>query len=73
MIKVTYGTTVDRNEAVVSSSTTIKAFCQDHDIDYSVSVPYLDGRPVNDMNKTFAECGITEECRLISVVKATNS
>ena len=73
MIKVTYGTTTQKSEAVVSSSTIIRDFCDEHNIDYGTATPFLDGKSVSDINKTFAECGVTEKCLLLSVTKSVNA
>ena len=44
-------------------------------MDYSRGTMHMDGSSLNpgDLDKTFAELGITEKCFLLNVVKADNA
>lgn len=72
MIKVTVGTNTRRTSVIVEPTATLRSVLEDQDIDYSTGTLHLDGSTVTpgQLDKTFAELGITEKCFLISVVKA---
>lgn len=72
MIKVTVGNNLNRKAVMVDPSTTVKAVLDDNNIDYSRGGIHLDGLAISggDLNKSFAEHGISDDCILISVVKA---
>lgn len=72
MIRVTVGTNTNYKQVIVDPSTTLKEVLDGQHINYSVGGIHLDGLSVagGELNKTFAEHGITESCFLISVVKA---
>lgn len=72
MIKVTVGTNTRRTSVIVEPVRTLRSVLEDQDIDYSTGTLHLDGSTVTpgQLDKTFAELGITEKCFLISVVKA---
>jgi glutaminase len=74
-IQVTIGTNLNRNKIVVPDTETIRNTLEANDIDYSVATVNLDGASLKagDMDKTFAELGITEKCYLCAVVKAENA
>lgn len=71
MIKVTIGTNTNRKEVIVDPSRTLKSVLDENGIDYSRGGIHLDGLSIAgaDLNKTFTEHGIVEDCILISVVK----
>jgi hypothetical protein len=71
MIKVTIGTNTNRKEAIVDPSRTLKSVLDEYNIDYSRGGIHLDGLSIAgaDLNKSFTEHGIKEDCILISVVK----
>lgn len=75
MIKVYYGNNVKRDSETTTPGTTIKAFLDSVDFNYSSGVMSLDGSTLNpgDINKTFEEMGVTDKCYLINVVKADNA
>lgn len=76
MIKVNFSSNVKRIAPTVDeNTTTIRQFLEENEIDYSRAITSLDGCPLQagDMDKTFAEFGITEKCLLTSVVKADNA
>ena len=75
MIKVTIGNNLKRESVIVDATTTPRAVLEDHGIDYTRGVMHLDGATLQpgDIDKTFADLGITEKCYLLNVVKADNA
>lgn len=75
MVKVTLGNNVKRETVIIDANTTLRAALEAHGVDYSRGVMHLDGSTLNpgDMDKTFAQLGITEKCFLLNVVKADNA
>lgn len=75
MISVTVGTNTDRRRITVDPSMTIRQVLDEQGVNYSVANVHLDGvsLQLGDMDKTFADLGITESCFLIAVVKADNA
>ena len=75
MIKVTMGNNVKRKDVILDANTTLREALEDADIDYTRGVMNLDGSPLSpgDLDKTFADFGITEKCYLLNVVKADNA
>lgn len=75
MIKVVVGNNVTRDTVIVDSATTLRTVLEDSNIDYTKGVMHLDGSSLNpgDLDKTFAQFGITEKCFLLNVVKADNA
>jgi hypothetical protein len=75
MIKVTIGNNVKRSGEILDENTTLREALEDAGIDYTVGVMNLDGSALNpgDLDKTFADFGITEKCYLLNVVKADNA
>lgn len=75
MIKITVGNNMKRTNKIVDENTTLRAVLEEADIDYTRGVMHLDGSSLNpgDLDKTFANFGITEKCFLLNVVKADNA
>lgn len=75
MIRVTIGTNTNRKAVNVDPNRTIKSVLDENDVNYITGTLHLDGATLQpgEINKTFAEFGITESCYLISVVKADNA
>lgn len=75
IIKVTIGTNTERKTVTIDNSTTIKSVLADNNVSHSSCVVHLDGIPLNvaELNSTFADLNITEECSLLAVVKASNA
>jgi hypothetical protein len=75
MIKVTIGNNVKREAVIIDKNTTLRAALEDNGVDYTRGVMHLDGSSLNpgDLDKTFADFGITEKCYLLNVVKADNA
>jgi len=75
MIKVTIGNNVKRNSHILDKDTTLREALELEGIDYNKGIMNLDGSTLNpgDIDKTFADFGITEKCYLLNVVKADNA
>ena len=75
MIKVTMGNNVKRKTEILDETTTLREALEDAEIDYTTGIMNLDGSTLNpgDLDKTFADFGITERCYLLNVVKADNA
>jgi hypothetical protein len=74
MIKVIYGNNVSKEEDIVEAATVIFNFCTSHNIDLSSGEMHLNGAALlpGDINKTFADFGVTETCYLLNVAKGDN-
>jgi len=72
MIKVTIGTNTNRKSIMVNPASTVKEVLSENGIDYAAGGIHLDGLSISGeaLNKSFSEHGITDDCMLISVVKA---
>lgn len=75
MIKVTIGNNVKRTTEILDASTTLRDALEGAEIDCTVGMMNLDGSTLSpgDLDKTFADFGITEKCYLLNVVKADNA
>ena len=75
MIKVTMGNNVKRISEILDENTTLRAALEGAGIDYTTGIMNLDGSTIawDDLDKTFADFGITEKCYLLNVVKADNA
>ena len=75
MIKVTIGNNVSRSSVIIDENTTLRKALEDSNIDYTIGMTSLDGSTLapGDLDKTFADFGITEKCYLLNVVKADNA
>ena len=75
MIKVTIGNNVKREAVIIDKNTTLRAALEDNGVDYTRGVMHLDGSSLNpgDLDKTFADFGITEKCYLLNFVNADNA
>lgn len=75
MIKVTIGSNARREQVIIDENTTLRDALEQNEVDYTTGVMHLDGAPLRpgDLDKTFAEHGITEKCWLLGVVKADNA
>lgn len=72
MIKVRVGHNLDNKTVIVDASRTLKSVLEENEVDYSKGNIHLDGATLKagDINKTFADFGVTEKCSLIVVVKS---
>lgn len=75
MIRITVGNNLSRNSVIVEETTTLRKVLEDAGIDYTIGMTSLDGSTLapGDLDKTFADFGITEKCYLLNVVKADNA
>ncbi len=75
MIKVIVGNNVERKSDIVEPTKTLRQVLEENEIDYTRGVMHLDGSSLNpgDLDKTFADFGISEKCFLLNVVKADNA
>lgn len=75
MIKVTIGNNLKRENVIIDENTTLRSALETSGVDYTRGVMHLDGSSLqpDDLDKTFADFGITEKCFLLNVVKADNA
>jgi hypothetical protein len=75
MIKVTIGNNVKRKTEILDENTTLREALEEAEIDYTRGIMNLDGSTLDpgDLDRTFADFGITEKCYLLNVVKADNA
>lgn len=75
MIKVFVGNNMKRTPVMVTEGTTLRKVFEDAQIDYSLGMNSLDGATLRpgDLDKTFADMGVSETCYLLNVVKADNA
>lgn len=76
MIKVNVANNTKRKAIFVDeTTTTLRQALESEHIDYSIGMTSLDGSTLNpgDLDKTFADFGIKEQCYLMVVVKADNA
>ena len=77
MIRVFCGTNSNMNpvELVDPNTTTPRMMFEQANIDYARGTVSIDGSnlKVGEIDKTFAELGVTDTCFLVSVVKADNA
>lgn len=75
MINVTIGTNLRRTSYAIDPNTTLRSALETHDVDYTAGQTNLDGTPLQagDLDKTFADFGITEKCYLINIAKQDNA
>ena len=71
MFELIIGTNTNRDRIPCELTSTIRQALENADIDYTVGTLHLDGISLKtgDMDKTFAELGITTKASLINVVK----
>lgn len=75
MIKVVIGNNLKREVKIVNNTATPRQMLEEAGIDYSRGFATLDGMTLTpgDLDKTFAQHGITEKTYLLHVVKADNA
>lgn len=75
MIQVTVGNNVKRERVLVPETSTLRSVLEENEVDYTRGTMNLDGAPLGpgDLDKTFAQFGITEKTFLLNVVKADNA
>lgn len=75
MINVTITTNMGRDYATCDEHSTIKSVLDEKNVNYGVGMISLDGATLRpgDINKTFADMGVTNSCFLSVVVKHDNA
>lgn len=75
MIKAVIGNNVKRETKILDETTKLRKALEDAGVDYTRGSVTLDGATLapGDLDKTFAQHGITEKCFLLQVVKADNA
>lgn len=75
MIKVVVGNNADKKRVVVDENVTLRSCLEENGIEYTRGMMHLDGATLRpgDLDKTFADFGITEKCFLLSVTKTDNA
>ena len=75
MIKVYVGTNTSRNELVIPATTSLRAALEQAGVNYSEGMATIDGSPLRpgDMDKSFADFGITSKCFLVIAAKHDNA
>ena len=75
MIKVLVGTTTNRQTLIVAPTRAIRSILEEGGYDYSMGTTLLDGISLKagDMDKTLADFGITEQCRIVTAENKDNA
>lgn len=84
MIKVKYGTTTNKNQAIIDEQTIVRDFMTDKEMNYRVTGGNttdvtMSGKTLRstDLDKSFAtlfqEFGLTDSCFLLSVKNVDNA
>lgn len=75
MIKVVVGNNVKRETVIVESTSTLRQVLENAQIDYTRGAMNLDGCTLSpgDLDRTFADFGITEKTYLLNVTKTDNA
>lgn len=75
MVSIIVGNNVKRETKIVSETATLRQTLEDAGIDYTRGAMHLDGAPLQpgDLDKTFADLGVSERAYLLNVVKADNA
>lgn len=75
MIQVILGNNVNKFTVDVENNRTLRSVLEENHIDYARGTMSMDGSPLQpgDLDKTFADKGITTKCYLMSVAKTDNA
>lgn len=75
MINVTVGNNAFRTQDIIDENRTLREVLEEKGVDYTSGMTTLDGSTLRpgDLDKTFADFGITTKCYLFNVVKADNA
>lgn len=75
MIKVIYGSNVDRKSDIIDENMTVRQFLDSKDFDYSTGSMHMDGVALEpgDMDRTFKSLGVTERCFLLRIKQVNNA
>lgn len=73
MIKVTCQNNVTRKEIIVDENITLTDAFREAGISTEYAVISLNGRTITNPEVTFADCGITDSCTLLAIIKQHNA
>ena len=75
MIRIIVGNTTNRKTVIEDEGKTLRNVLEENEIDYTTGMTQLDGATLQpgDLDKSFADFGVTDHCSLLSVVKADNA
>ena len=75
MIKVTISNNTGRKDIFVDPNTTLRNAFEENDVSYASGVAQLDGVCLapGDLDKTFADFGVTDHCYLSCLAKMDNA
>ena len=75
MISVTIGTNTKRTRISMDPNTTLRQALEANEVNYSVATVHMDGCSLQpgDLDKTFADFGVTDSTYLIAVIKQDNA
>jgi hypothetical protein len=75
MIKVTVINNTTRKVVMVAETSTPKQALKESGVNFDSAVIHLDSCPIStvDMNTSFADLKITDDCLLVAVTKTTNN
>lgn len=75
MLEVFVGTNTTRHKVSVDPSRTLRDVLESEGVNYQTTTVHMDGSALKpgDMDKSFADLGVTEKCYLIAVVKTDNA
>jgi hypothetical protein len=76
MIQVTVGNNLNRQKVVVDENTaTPRKVLEENEIEYAAATIHMDGCSLKpgDLDKTFADLGVTTQTYLLAVVKTENA
>jgi len=75
MLRIYVGTNTNRTAYTLSPETTLRAAFETAGVNYEMGTATLDGSTLQpgDLDKSFADFGITGTAYLLSIVKANNA
>lgn len=75
MIKVTLITNAGKKNVIVPENKTLRQIYEENDVNYHATTNSVDSVPlqIGDLDKTLAQLGVGETCRMSSIVKMDNA
>ena len=76
MVSITVGNNTSREKVIVDENTTTpRQVLESKEIEYGRATVHMDGCSLKpgDMDKTFADLGVTQQAYLLAVIKADNA
>lgn len=75
MVKITLITNAGKKTVIANETDTLRSVYEKNDVNYGSCTNTIDSVPlkVGDLNKTLAELGVGETCRMSSIVKMDNA